>query len=119
MALINSLIASVPKSLDPLPLPPPGTNRYASSTNKTPPLAASITFLVLVAVCPINPSTKSLRCTSMNCPVSNNPTSAIIRAVNRAIVVLPVPGLPIKHMCSLEALSILKPNSFLLISKSN
>nr|BAA31574.2 unnamed protein product [Bacillus sp.] [Bacillus sp. (in: firmicutes)] len=72
---------------------------YASSIKSTPPSADLITSFVSLAVCPTYSPTRSARVTSLNWPVDNTPITFRYFATIRAIVVFPVPGLPVKTMC--------------------
>ena len=62
--------ASFPKSFS-----PPSLNAYASSTNKTPPMALLITSFVLSAVWPTYPPTKSCLSHSTKLPRSSIPSA--------------------------------------------
>src|SRR5687768_14276813 len=66
----------------------------------TPPYAFFRASLVFGAVCPTYWPTRSSRVTETRCPRSTYPSRCRISAMRRATVVFPVPGLPVKHMCS-------------------
>src|SRR5918996_1236325 len=66
----------------------------------TPPYAFFRASLVFGAVCPTYWPTRSSRVTETRCPRSPYPSRCRISAMRRATVVFPVPGLPVKHMCS-------------------
>src|ERR687895_477616 len=66
----------------------------------TPPYAFFRASLVFGAVCPTYWPTRSSRVTETRCPRSTYPSRWRIAAMRRATVVFPVPGLPVKHMCS-------------------
>src|SRR5512139_3830012 len=68
--------------------------------NSTPPMARLSTSLVLGAVWPMYCPTRSSRVTATRCPLRTWPSRCRIVAMRMATVVLPVPGLPVKHMCS-------------------
>mmetsp|Transcript_21016 Transcript_21016/g.29212 ORF Transcript_21016/g.29212 Transcript_21016/m.29212 type:complete len:201 (-) Transcript_21016:610-1212(-) len=67
---------------------------YASSINKIPPRASSNTSRVFMMVVCLSRPTKSIRSTSKNLGLRNNPSSWYALAKRRATAVLPVPGLP-------------------------
>src|ERR687894_650322 len=66
----------------------------------TPPYAFFRASLVFGAVCPTYWPTRSSRVTETRWPLSTYPSRWRISAMRRATVVFPVPGLPLKHMCS-------------------
>ena len=99
--LTSSAIASLPKSFS-----PPPDNEYASSINKTPSNADSITSRVLVAVCPTYPATRLERSTSTNLFVLRIFILYKISATILAIVVFPVPGFPLNIICLVIVLLI-------------
>src|SRR5918999_2472999 len=66
----------------------------------TPPYAFFRASLVFGAVCPTYCPTRSSGVTETRCPRSTYPSRWRISAIRRATVVFPVPGLPLKHMCS-------------------
>ena len=61
------------------------------------------TSLVLGAVWPMYWPTRSSRVTETRCPLRTKPSRCRICAIRLATVVLPVPGLPLKHICRLGA----------------
>src|SRR5918996_718748 len=65
-----------------------------------PPYAFFRASLVFGAVCPTYWPTRSSRVTETRCPLSTYPSRWSISAMRRATVVFPVPGLPVKHICS-------------------
>mmetsp|Transcript_54780 Transcript_54780/g.108713 ORF Transcript_54780/g.108713 Transcript_54780/m.108713 type:complete len:260 (-) Transcript_54780:376-1155(-) len=75
------------------------TSAYASSTNSMPPTADSTTSCVLMAVCPTNGATIPDRSVSTKWPRFKYPSPCSSSAIMRAMVVLPVPGLPLNTMC--------------------
>ena len=89
MRLRSVSIASWPKSFSAL-----RESVYASSMKRTPSNALSITLFVFMAVCPMYPATRSAREASTRWPFERIPSSLKMRAMMRAMVVLPVPGLP-------------------------
>ena len=103
--LTSSFIASIPKSFS-----PPADNEYASSINKTPSNADSITSRVWVAVCPTYPATRSERFTSTNLFVLRIFILYKISATILAIFVFPVPEFPLNIICLVIVL--LLPISF-------
>src|ERR1035437_8918359 len=68
--------------------------------NSTPPSARLTTSLVLGAVCPTYWPTRSSRVTETRWPFSMYPRRCRMLAIRRATVVFPVPGLPVRLMCS-------------------
>src|SRR6202165_4843974 len=68
--------------------------------NSTPPMARLMTSCVLGAVCPTYWPTRSSRVTLTRWPFRMNPSLYRISPIRMAIVVLPAPGLPVKHMCN-------------------
>src|SRR5918997_2587813 len=66
----------------------------------TPPYAFFRASLVFGAVCPTYWPTRSSRVTETRWPLSTYPSRWRISAMRRATVVFPVPGLPVKHICS-------------------
>mmetsp|Transcript_50046 Transcript_50046/g.108721 ORF Transcript_50046/g.108721 Transcript_50046/m.108721 type:complete len:245 (-) Transcript_50046:173-907(-) len=93
MAFMRESSASRPKaSLGSL------TRVYASSTKSTPPKARSTTASVLGAVSPRCSPTRSAREHSTNCPLGRTLRLRSISPMSRAMVVLPVPGFPVKSM---------------------
>ena len=68
--------------------------------NSTPPIAFVTTALVFGAVWPMNWPNRSSRVTAIKWPLRAWPSCLSTLAVRIATVVLPVPGLPVKHMCS-------------------
>src|SRR5918912_1050376 len=71
----------------------------------TPSSARWIARSVFVAVCPTYSPTRPARSTSTRWPFRSSPIARYIWASRRAIVVLPVPGLPRKTRCWLVATS--------------
>src|SRR5437870_2503842 len=78
--------------------------------NSTPPIAFLITSLVLGAVWPMYCPTRSSRVTATRWPLRTYPRRCRMVAIRMATVVLPVPGLPVKHMCRLGPPAV-KPRS--------
>src|SRR6266481_799181 len=68
--------------------------------NSTPPMAFFRTSLVLGAVWPMYWPTRSSRVTATRWPLRTYPSRCRICAIRIATVVFPVPGLPVKDMCS-------------------
>src|SRR3984893_14512767 len=68
--------------------------------NNTPPMARLSTSRVFGAVWPMYCPTRSSRVTAMRWPLRTYPRRWRISAIRTATVVLPVPGLPVKLMCS-------------------
>ena len=64
-------------------------------------MARLSTSLVLGAVWPMYWPTRSSRVTETRCPLRTKLSRCRICAMRSATVVLPVPGLPLKHMCRL------------------
>ena len=67
--------------------------------NSTPPMAESMSLLVLIAVEPRYSPTRSARCASTTSGRTSSPNAAKIRPRMRATVVLPVPGGPVNTKC--------------------
>src|SRR5947209_5408105 len=67
--------------------------------NSTPPIARFSTSRVFGAVCPMYWPTRSSRVTATRWPFARYPSRCRTSAIRTATVVLPVPGLPVKHMC--------------------
>ncbi len=67
-------------------------------------------FWVRGAVCPTYWPTRSARATSTSCPPESRPMAFKYRATIRAMVVLPVPGFPVKIMC-MEGESAFRPRA--------
>ena len=77
------------------------TKLYASSINSTPPIAFSTILCTFCAVHPTNLSIKSLPWISTNSPLPLKIlSSSKIFPIILAILVFPVPGFPVKHICS-------------------
>mmetsp|Transcript_82870 Transcript_82870/g.248278 ORF Transcript_82870/g.248278 Transcript_82870/m.248278 type:complete len:208 (-) Transcript_82870:614-1237(-) len=76
-----------------------------------PPSAPSTTCFVLIAVWPAYPATSCARSTSTKWPRRRMRSTLNIWATMRATVVLPVPGLPRKSMCSVESAGMGRPAS--------
>src|SRR5258706_13550693 len=68
--------------------------------NSTPPIALFRTSLVFGAVWPMYWPTRSSRVTATRWPLRTYPSRCRICAMRIATVVFPVPGLPVKDMCS-------------------
>mmetsp|Transcript_38978 Transcript_38978/g.116327 ORF Transcript_38978/g.116327 Transcript_38978/m.116327 type:complete len:259 (+) Transcript_38978:1358-2134(+) len=84
-------------------LEPSCRSAYASSMKSTPPSARLTASEVSCAVSPWCAPIRSLRVTSISWPFLSTPSDLKSRATSRATVVLPVPGLPRKSMCSVRA----------------
>src|ERR1700712_844894 len=68
--------------------------------NRTPPRALPTISLVFGAVCPTYWPTRSSRVAVTRWPRRRKPRPCSRSPIRCATVVLPVPGLPVKHMCS-------------------
>mmetsp|Transcript_56794 Transcript_56794/g.149159 ORF Transcript_56794/g.149159 Transcript_56794/m.149159 type:complete len:211 (+) Transcript_56794:664-1296(+) len=79
--------------------------------NSTPPAARLHASAVSWPVSPWCDPMRSLRDTSISWPVRSTPSERSMRATSRATVVLPVPGLPRKSMCSVESAGMGRPAS--------
>mmetsp|Transcript_32523 Transcript_32523/g.83616 ORF Transcript_32523/g.83616 Transcript_32523/m.83616 type:complete len:201 (+) Transcript_32523:90-692(+) len=100
-SFISSSMASRPKSFEALPTKQ--LRRGASSTKSTPPLAAWTLARVMGAVVPTYSATRSARWTSTKARPGITPRSNKSSATNLAMLVLPLPGLPWKTMCSMSS----------------
>ena len=58
-------------------------------------MAESTSWLVFIAVCPLNPATRLLLSASTSCPLDSTPRVLSTLAIILATVVFPVPGLPV------------------------